>query len=201
MDDLRALTENIISKAKAEADSLLKKANLEAEEIIAAAKEKALEQATKIAAEYQRKAETDERRIKIEAELEGRKLLLENKQRLVGRVFDEGLQALKNLPVEKRIRFLAGRLAAAGMQGGGEVIGAGTPNEWTAIISAANEMIARSGKSVQLTLSKEKPDFEGGFILKGPNYTVNCSYQAILEELRDTLVPEIAEFLFKQGKG
>ncbi len=201
MDDLRALTENIVSKARDEADSLLKKANQEAEEITAAAKEKAQEQATKVAAEYQRKAEAEERRIKIEAEMEGKKLLLESKQGLVGRVFDEALQALMVLPVEKRIRFLAGRLASAGMQGGGEVVGAGTPNEWTAIISAANEMISRSGKSVQLTFSDEKPDFEGGFILKGPNYTVNCTYQAIIEELRETLVPEIAEYLFKQEKG
>ncbi|NLY75125.1 MAG: hypothetical protein GX075_07445 [Firmicutes bacterium] len=199
MDDLRALTENIISKAKAEADSILEKARREAEEIIAAAKEKAREQAAKIAAEYQRKAEAEERRIKIEAEMEGGKLLLESKQRLISRVFDEALLALKGLPAEKRIRFLAGHLATAGMQGGGEVIGVGTPNEWTAIISAANEMIARSGKAVQLTLSKEKPDFEGGFILKGPNYTVNCTYRAILEELRETLVPEIAEYLIKEG--
>lgn len=201
MDDLRALTEKIISKARAEADSILKNAHQEAEGIIAVAKEKAREQAAKIAAEYQRKVETEERRIKIEAEMEGRKLLLESKQRLVGRVFDEALQALKGLPAEKRIRLLAGRLASAGMQGGGEVIGAGTTSEWTAIISAANEMIARSGKSVQLTLSKEKPDFEGGFILKGPSYTVNCTYQALLEELRETLVPEIAEYLFKQEEG
>jgi len=200
MDDLRELTESIISKARDEADSLLKKAKQEAEEITAVAKEKALEQTGKIATEYQRKVESEERRIKIEAEMEGKKLLLESKQRLIGRVFDEALQALRDLPAEKRIRFLAERLASAGMQGGGEVIGMGTPNEWKAIISAANEMIARSGKSVQLTLSNEKPDFEGGFILKGPNYTVNCTYQAILEELKDSLVPEIAEYLFKQEK-
>ncbi len=201
MDDLRALTESIISKATNEAASLLAKANQEAEEIGAVAKTKALEQAEKIAVEYQRKAEAEERRLKIEAELEGRKLTLESKQQLIGRVFEEALQALKALPAEKRIRFLAGRLAEAGMQGGGEVIGAGSPNEWTAIISAANEIIARSGKSVQLTLSKEKPEFEGGFILKGPNYRVNCSYQAILDEHRETLVPEIADYLFKQEKG
>ncbi len=201
MDDLRALTDNIISKAKNEADALLKQATSEAEEIRSATKQKALEQSEKIAGQFRQRAEAEERRLKIEAELEGRKLLLETKQRLVGQVFDQTLQALKNLPPEKRIRFLAGQLAAAGMQGGGEVIGSGNPNEWTAIITAANEMIARSGKSVQLLLSNEKADFEGGFILKGPNYTVNGSYQAILEELREALVPEIAEYLFRQEKG
>lgn len=201
MDDLRALTESIISKATDEAAFLLAKAKQEAEEIIAAAKAKALEQAAKIAAEYQRKAEAEEQRLRIEAEMEGRKMTLEAKQRLIGRVFEEALQALKNLPPEKRIRFLAGQLAEAAMQGGGEVIGAGSPNEWTAIITAANEIVARSGKPVQLTLSKQKPGFEGGFILKGPNYTVDCSYQAILEEHRESLVPEIADYLFKQEKG
>lgn len=201
MDDLRALTDNIISKAKSEADALLQQANSEAEEIRSAAKQKALEQSQKIAVQFQQKAELEERRLKIEAELEGRKLLLETKQRLVGQVFDQTLQALKNLPPEKRIRFLAGQLAAAGMQGGGDVIGTGNPNEWSAIITAANEIIAHSGKSVRLVLSNEKAEFEGGFILKGSNFTVNGSYQAILEELRETLVPEIAEYLFKQEKG
>lgn len=201
MDDLRALTDNIISKAKSEADVLLKQATGEAEEIRSAAKQKALDQSPKIAVQFRQKAESEERRLKIEAELEGRKLLLETKQRLVGQVFDQALQALKNLPPEKRIRFLAGQLAAAGMQGGGDVIGTGNPNEWNAIITAANEIIARSGKSVRLVLSNEKAEFEGGFILKGSNFTVNGSYQAILEELRETLVPEIAEYLFKQEKG
>jgi vacuolar-type H+-ATPase subunit E/Vma4 len=201
MDDLQALTESIISKATDEAASIVANANQEAEEIAAAAKTKALEEAKKITVEYQRKAEAEERRIKIEAELEGRKMALTSKQQLVSDVFEKALQALKSLPSEKRIRFLAGRLADAGMQGGGEVIGAGSPNEWTAIISAANEMIARSGRAVQLTLSKEKPDFDGGFILKGPNYRVDCTYQAILEEYREALVPEIADYLFKQEKG
>ncbi|MGE5604800.1 MAG: hypothetical protein ACM3YE_03815, partial [Bacteroidota bacterium] len=62
-------------------------------------------------------------------------------------------------------------------------------------------IISRSGRSVQLILSNEKADFDGGFILKGPNFTVNGTYQAILEELRETLVPETAEFLFRQEKG
>lgn len=201
MDDLRALTENIIAKAKNQADSLLKETMAQAEQIRSEAKQKALEQSEKIALQFRQKAESEERRLKIEAELEGKKLLLETKQRLVGQVFEQALQGLKGLPPEKRIRFLAGKLAAAGMQGGGEVIGAGSPSEWTAIITAANEIISRSGRSVQLILSNEKADFDGGFILKGPNFTVNGTYQAILEELRETLVPETAEFLFRQEKG
>lgn len=201
MDDLRAFTENIISKAKSEADTLLKQATDEAEEIRSNAKQKALEQSEKIAAQFRQKGESEERRLKIEAELEGKKLLLETKQRLVGQVFEQALQGLKNLPPEKRIRFLAGQLATAGKQGGGEVIAAGSPSEWTAIITAANEMIARSGRSVQLMLSNERADFDGGFILRGPNYTVSCTYQAILDELKESLVPETAEFLFKQEKG
>ncbi|HYH02410.1 MAG TPA: V-type ATP synthase subunit E family protein, partial [Bacillota bacterium] len=138
---------------------------------------------------------------KIEAELEGKKRLLAAKHQMVDRVFQEALVALKKLPADKKITFLARKLAAAGGEHGGEVEAVGSHSEWVAIIKEANELLARSGKLSQLVLSIETPDFDGGFLLNGPGFTVDGSYQAMLSEIKDETVPEIAKYLFDTEKG
>lgn len=120
---------------------------------------------------------------------------------MIDHVFEQALTALKSLPTEKRIRFLAEKLAAAGMHGGGEVKGSGSVAEWNSIIKVANEIMIRAGSLSQLALSKEQPEFDGGFIISGSGYVINGSYEALLEELHEGLVPQIADFLFKEEKG
>lgn len=73
MNDLKALTDNILAKTQAEAESIIKKAEDQAAQIIAEAKQKADIRCKKIAEEYQWKAEDIERRSKIEVELSAKK--------------------------------------------------------------------------------------------------------------------------------
>lgn len=201
MNDLRALTDSILAKTQAEAESIIKKAEEQAAIIMAEAKQKADIKSKRIAEEFQRKAEDLERRSKIEVELSAKKKILDAKHQLIERAFNQALAALKDLPAEKRIRFLAEKLAAAGINGGGEVKGSGPASEWNSIIKVANEIMARTGSTSQLVLSKEQPEFDGGFLLTGRGYVINGSYEALLEEFREELVPRIAEFLFENEKG
>lgn len=200
MNDLRALTDGILTKAKTEAEAVIKEAERESARIIAEAKEKAAARRQKIAEDYQRKSEELERRGRIEVELESKKRMLATKHQLIRKAFEQALEGLKNLPAEKRLQFLAGKLAAVGVKNGGEVKGSGSQAEWSAIVKAANEMIGRSGSGSQFVLSNEQSGFEGGFLLTGPGYVVNGSYQAILEEVETELIPEVADLLFKDEK-
>lgn len=198
MGDLQALTESILAKARHEAEEIQQQAALQADEIVAEARQKAEERTAKLREEFERKAETVQRRTQNEVELEARKSLLAAKRDLIDRSFAEAMNSLNNLPAEKRIRFLAERLAAAGKYGGGEVIGAGSSDEWVSIIKVANEIITRSGNQSQLVLSNEQPEFQGGFLLKGTGFTINGSYQAMLDEVKDFLIPEVAGYLFEE---
>ena len=199
MSDLKVLTGNIIGQAKAEAEQIAQQTAAEVEKILEQARHKAAERSAKITADYQQKLETAERRFRIEAELEGKKRRLAAKHQMIDRVFQEALVALKKLPTEKKIHFLARKLAAVG-EYGGEVQAVGSHSEWMAIIKEANELLARSGKPAQLVLSIETPDFEGGFLLNGSGFTVEGSFQAMLSEIRDETVPEIAKYLFETEK-
>ncbi|HEY8464503.1 MAG TPA: V-type ATP synthase subunit E family protein [Bacillota bacterium] len=200
MSDVKALTENIIGQARTEAEQITRQATAEAESILQEARQKAAERSAKLAADYQQKILILEQRLRIEAELEGKKRMLAAKHQLIERVFEETLKALKKLPAKKRNSFLARKLAEAGSEHGGEVLAVGSRAEWTAIIKEANELLARSGKIAQLVLSSKIPDLEDGFLLKGPGFTVDGSYQAILSEIKEETIPEIAQYLFEAEK-
>lgn len=201
MNDLNALTDSILAKARNEAEEILKEATAESDRITSEARQKATESRGKIVENFQHKAEDLEKRIMIEVELEGKKKKLAVKHRLIERSFSEALTALQNLPAEKRIRFLAELLAAAGMAKGGVVLGSGSTAEWSSIVKVANEIISRSGNTSLVSLSQEQPDFTGGFLLKGTGFTINSSYQAILDEVKESLVPQIATVLFGKEEG
>jgi vacuolar-type H+-ATPase subunit E/Vma4 len=200
MNDVKALTGSILKQAQAEADRILNETGAEIERIIAEANLKALERSEKIRNEYRHKIETVERRLQIEAELEGKKQVLAAKHSLIREVFHQALTALSGLPPKKRGQFLAKRLATAGMEHGGEVKTAGSKTEWMNIIKEANQLIAHSGKLSQLVLSGETSDIEGGFLLAGSGFTVDGSYRAILDEVKDEMVPIVAKYLFEPEK-
>jgi vacuolar-type H+-ATPase subunit E/Vma4 len=200
MNDVKALTGSILEQARAEADRILKAAGAEVESIRADAQQKAGERSEKIRNEYKHKIETMERRLQIEAELEAKKQVLTAKHGLIEAAFNRAREALSGLPAKKRVQFLAERLAAAGMEHGGEVKAAGSKTEWMDIIKEANQLIAHSGKLSQLVFTGETSDIEGGFLLAGSGFTVDGSYRALLEEIKDEMIPVVAKYLFEPGK-
>jgi vacuolar-type H+-ATPase subunit E/Vma4 len=200
MNDVKALTGSILEQARAEADRILEAAEAEVESIRADAQQKAGEHSEKIRNEYDHKIETMKRRLQIEAELEGKKQVLAAKHGLIEAVFHQAQAALSGLPEEKRVQFLAKRLAAAGMEQGGEVKAAGPKTEWMSIVKEANQLIAHAGKLSQLVFSGETPNIEGGFLLAGTGFTVDGSYRALLAEVKDEMIPVVAKYLFEPRK-
>jgi V/A-type H+-transporting ATPase subunit E len=200
MNDLKALTGSIIDQAKADAAQITAQAAAEVEKMLAQAEQQAKERSRKLAEAYQQRAEAVERRLAIEAELEGKKRILAAKRHLIEAAFTKAVEALPKLAAAKRVKFLAGKLAAAGAENGGEVQVVGAATEWLTIIKEANELLARSGKLAQLQLSKETPLIAGGFRLTGPGYSVDGSYQALINEVKETLLPEVANYLFAATK-
>jgi V/A-type H+-transporting ATPase subunit E len=196
MNDLKALTGSIVDQARTEAAQITGEAQAEVEKMLSQAKQQAQERSRKLAETYQLKAEAAERRLAIEAELEGKKRILAAKRSLIEQAFTEATQAMQKLPLEQRVKFLARKLADAGAENGGEVQVVGEQSEWASIIKEANALLARSGKLAQLQLSQESPTLASGFRLTGPGYAIDGSYQAFVNEVKETLLPEVANYLF-----
>jgi V/A-type H+-transporting ATPase subunit E len=197
MNDLKALTGSIIDQAKAEAAQITAQAAVEVEKMLSQAQQQAQERSRKLAEAYQQRAEAAERRLAIEAELEGKKRILAAKRALIEEAFTEATVALQKLPPAQRVKFLVGKLADAGAENGGEVQTVGEQSEWQTIVNEANELLARSGKLAQLKLSsKAAPTISNGFRLIGPGYAIDGSYQALISEVKEMLLPEVANYLF-----
>jgi vacuolar-type H+-ATPase subunit E/Vma4 len=183
-----------------DAEFILKNAEEQAAGIINNARHKAEAFNLTISEKYRRKANELERQIKAEIERRSNKKILNAKKQLVNFAFTQALESLKSLPAEKRIRFLAKRLAFAGMNGGGEIKGAGSVTEWKSIIKASNEIITRTGSSYRLVLSKEQPEFDYGFLLIRPDYVINGSYEAIIQTIRRRIARRVYRVLFENEK-
>ncbi len=189
-----------------EADALL-----EAERILSEAREKADETAAEIQkkadalkAELAQKGEAEaaerKKRIIGVAELEARKRLLETKQGMIDKAFETAREKLAKLPGKELISVLA-RLAAEASRTGSERVKL-TAKDREAIgndvVKAANKLLKEAGKPAGLTLSEAVLDASaaGGVLLAGENIEVNCTFAALLENLRGEMASEIAGILF-----
>ena len=63
------------------------------------------------------------------------------------------------------------------------------------LLPAVNQTLAQGGKA-PLTMGDPRPGIQGGFFLVGASYELNCSFEALLRDLRETEVSKVADLLF-----
>ena len=63
------------------------------------------------------------------------------------------------------------------------------------LLPAVNQTLAQGGKA-PLTMGDSRPGIQGGFFLVGASYELNCSFEALLRDLRETEVSKVADLLF-----
>ncbi|NLG83653.1 MAG: hypothetical protein GX493_03375 [Firmicutes bacterium] len=197
MGEAQALVESILAQAGEEAEKILAAARAKAEERLAAAREELRQKEAALEAEAARRAALEERRIATTVELAIRRERLQAKAALLDEAFAEAYRALVTLPEEKQRAFLSRLLLAAVETGEEEVVVApGERGKYEALLVEVNEELRRRGGRGGLRLAEDMAGPEGGFVLRGPEYTVDCSYLALLAERRSVLEPEVAKVLF-----
>ncbi|MGQ9778521.1 MAG: V-type ATP synthase subunit E [Bacillota bacterium] len=202
MGEAQVLVESILDQAKQEAENILAEARAKATARLAAAREELAQRKAALEAETARRAALEERRIATTAELEIRRERLRAKAALVDEAFAEAHRALATLPAEEERAFLRRLLLAAAETGEEEVIVAPKEREkYAALLAEVNEELGRRGSRGGLRLAEEVAGPEGGFVLRGPDYMVDCSFRALLAERRLVLEPEVAKVLFGRGQG
>lgn len=196
-DDTKPLIDGIMSQALAEADAILAEARAKADAILVKAGEELKARTDEISAAAARRAEIEARRIATAAELEARRELLQAKVDLLDRAFDGALRRLLSLP-EQQWRDLVRRLLLDSSVSGTEEIKvpAGERERFQALLPEVNAALKQSGRRGELRLAGEPAAIEGGFILTGPDYAVDCSFRTLLAERRPYIEPEAAAALF-----
>ncbi|MBO4472725.1 MAG: hypothetical protein J5765_02830 [Clostridia bacterium] len=186
------LLDKIVRDAEERARAILSEAEAKADALTAAANEERatlMDSARKMASAA--RPEMVRRRESM-AELEGRKLVLKEKQTLISESYRVALDQIRKDP---RYESLLVNMILSAAEKGDEVIFAAVDFDRVdrkKVIAEANK---KSG--LALTLSDEKGDFCGGIVLRGKDCDKNLTLDVELDTLRASEDPT-ANVLFKK---
>lgn len=179
--DARVEAEEIISRFREQADEILESARVETE---------------KLKKNFEEKIKTEEteilRRRKIVAHLDAGKLELGARRDLIKRSFFEALSILSRTPRERYVSFMTDLLERS-VSSGDETIFVGKEE------AALDENWIKSfndSKNASLKLSAERVQTTGGFIARRGDIYINCTWEVLLQRVRDDLETEVVRRLF-----
>lgn len=124
---------------------------------------------------------------KTRAALDGRKEALRDKRRVLDEVFTSARQALHELSGEKREKLLRALLVREA-EAGCVIVPA----------FADREALTRLSKELEqpLPVSDTDAKSDGGFILSGESYEKDCSFDALMDEIRQAEETNVSRILF-----
>jgi len=190
--------DNILKKIKADADEAARKIVAEGQEaadaVASDARAGAEAQKTELKARAEQRAQEDRNRITTLARLAARRELLNEKQALMDRVFDEAERRIAEMDQAEYRRFIAGFLKSTVESGEEEVL---VGEAETRIDQAFLDSVSKdAGWGGGLKLSSERRAIGGGFILRSGRVETNCALETILRDAREKLETEVAAILF-----
>ncbi len=125
---------------------------------------------------------------KTNAELTGRKRLLVRKRALIDEAYSKAHKRIVSLEGAERAALLK-RLLERECEGGETVCPA--EKDFDAVCA-----LIESGAVPGVKAGEADPSITDGFVLKGANYVKNCSFDALMEEVRQLTSAKVAELLF-----
>ena len=190
---IEKITGRIEGDAKAQADSILKRAEKQGKKIMEDAelsKKQILEDAEK-------KGKTDKEKIigqkKAVADIDGRKMVLEKKQKLINDCFDEAADIIASMDRDDYIRFLVSIIRESGVKKGMLIL-----NERDrVIVDELKEAVEKEIPEGVFKVSEEAGDFKGGLMIRQGKVYMNGTVESYVEEARNNMASEIAKVLFR----
>jgi len=187
--------ENIIKKiaddAALEAEKILSDARERAEALLLEYKEKAIAESNASSEAFKAKAEEERLRLVGGYRLNERQKTLAKKQELIASAFDAAYERLMKLSDSEKAEVFA-RLAVSAANGkGGEIILSKEDKE-----KLAGQISEKLSANPDLSISDEVRPISGGFILKNGATEVNCTFRALVDEMREGMSREVADILF-----
>ena len=189
---LADIKKKIETEARQEAGKLLQRAREEADAILAEADL----QAEKMRQSYERRLQEEEpevlRRRRIVADMDVQRLELGARREVIGKTFETALGVLRALPAENYEAFVTALLENAMITKSEEVL-VGRKEK---VITAAWLEKFNKAHDASLTLSSEKLNEAGGFVLSQGRVDVNCTFDMLVHSLTEDLEADVVERLF-----
>jgi V/A-type H+/Na+-transporting ATPase subunit E len=189
----------VVKDAESKSEAIISEAAEKAAQLDKEAKENASRQAGKIIEQARKEALARKRRILGIAELESRKEVLAAKQELISEAFTRTLNELLEADDQAYLELIR-KMLMENVVSGQETVAVSADDQkripdtfWKDI----NDQLKKIGKEGKLALASESRDIRGGFVLLAEGLEINCSFEALLEMVRDEMEPEVAAVLFK----
>ncbi len=191
---IEKITAKIISDAESQAKETLDQANASKEKILAEAKA----QADEILARSEETGRSDKEKLidrrKAVADIDGRKVALEEKQKLIGACFDQAVASISSMEPKAYVEFLTRLVKSTGETEGELIL---NKKDREAIGKKLIQSVAKALPKSNIALSRETRDIRGGFLLKKGSVYINGTVEALVDEGREELTGEVAARLFE----
>ena len=190
--------DDILKKIKADAEEVARKIVAEgqaaADAVAKEARTRADVQKKALRAKAEQRAQEERNRITTLARLAARRELLDEKQALIDRVFDEAGSRLAEMEQGEYREFIM-RLLKDTVESGDEevVIGKQESRLDQAFLNSVSKELGLGGG---LKLASERRTMSAGFILRSGRVETNCALSTILRDAREKLETEVAAILF-----
>lgn len=191
MNGIENITEKIKSDALIEAQKIADRASSEADEILSRYEEKAKLERENILSTAQREAGNIMLRNDSQCGITARNHHLYAQREIINEAFKQGLVELQNIPEERYISWMAGKIRDA-ETAPAEIILNKKDKE-----AIGAKLIEKAKGEYPLCLSQEEGNFAGGFILKEGQIETNCTFEVLINSSKEDLEGEVATLLFE----
>lgn len=194
MTGLESILSQIAGDGQKESEEILAKAREEADKIAEAAKAEGAVKVRAVLSDGERRAQEIRDRAQSAAELEQRNQMLVFKQELIGAAVAAAQKSLEDAPDEEYFDTLLTLYKRFAQEGQGEM-----HLNKKDIDRLPDDFLARMRKAVpgaQVTISPKPHPVESGFMLVYGGVDINCTFRAIFEDAYEELRDAAGKLLF-----
>ena len=195
MSGLETILQTILEEANTDAQAVLDRAREDAANILAEAKSESDRACAAIVEEAKRQAADILLRAGSSAEMQRRRALLAEKQRLLNYAVEAAKAAVLSLPDGDYFNYLI-RLAAQNAEAGTGILVLSSRDLARMPSDFADALNRALPEAAKLEISSEGRNFEGGCILQYGDIDKNCSLSAIFDENRERILDAAQQSLF-----
>ncbi|MCL2843397.1 MAG: V-type ATP synthase subunit E [Oscillospiraceae bacterium] len=199
MNGIENITARILTDAERDAKTIRDRSAVTCQRVTEKYTKEAEDAYWKLVSAGKQEATQLSERIAGTAAMEAKKQILTFKQNMVEQTFQAVTDKLVNLPEDEYVAFLTGLICRAARTGEEQLIF--SPKDrgqfGKKATMAANEALAKAGKTAQLTMSETTREMLGGVIVTDGKIDMNCSIEALVEEARGPLTNQVASILFE----
>lgn len=198
MTGIEKITARIQADAQQEIDAVLAEANRQAAEINARYAAQAKQAEAEILEKGRQSAAELRQRRNSNARMDAKKQELAAKQALLDEAFQLAYQKLTQLPEGAYEELLANLAVRASTSGKEQLIFSQADRAALGgkVTAKANGLLAKAGKTAELTLSPNAGDFQGGLLICDGDVEVNCTFETLVRMARNEIVGDVTKALF-----